>query len=654
MFDLLKDIDKYKGIPPYASELYGVYQPLLGWRSKLTNNWLKKVRHVVDPFTQRILDANIIPTPTDIGLDPEGSIDDLHHWLDGYRALPLDAGTLKSPYKVVIAKDLKSQFLQMALQEIQGYVDSHKGNLPNDQEWKNIFNDDLIKFFLRLANDAYRQMMEAGRTFNLPAGLKIANVAFIAAAAPHINTDINLSSRFGGGTSDSSAGYELLRAMQYESQIAAMVKACLTSERGLKPNNLNEIFVVTTPFSLSDIFRPIDPLANIDLTHTDFKLSPVGVVHVFRQFFFDLGTFLGEPVEHVWLAPGTTIELVEVSTRRTLVERTMEESTETITRTERAETQKDELSDATKNENENSVKFGVSQTNNVNLYVYSGSVTASLDLANTRKDAREQSHKNTRETSEKLATEIKQSYKTTFKTVTETTDVRSRRHILQNTGPDLVNYELRRKMRRVGVQLQDLGTRLCWIVFIDDPGVELGLSELVFLDDTTELAALKEPAKIPDPAPIVKRFDVPFPYQPVLDYRNNNTRYEYQGDNPYPDDSLAFHDPNQRKKDWPALLGREVGDNDPQIVIESWFKVTPPSGYDLADDVRLMGSKGKIAVPHRIKAFPDGMLHIVMQNVHFGGENQIVLELDLVFNPSNDEIKRVRDENKNAGTKYDQ
>jgi hypothetical protein len=160
------------------------------------------------------------------------------------------------------------------------------------------------------------------------------------------------------------------------------------------------------------------------------------------------------------------------------------------------------LSDATKNENESSVKFGVSQTNNVNVYVYSGSVSTSVDLAGSRKDVPEQSHNDTRGTSEKLAAEVKESYKTTFRTVTETTDLRSDRHDLQNTSPNLVNHELRRKMRRVGVQLQDLGTRLCWIFFIDDSGAALGLSELVFLDDTTDLVSLKELAKIPDAAPI--------------------------------------------------------------------------------------------------------------------------------------------------------
>ena len=49
---------------------------------------------------------------------------------------------------------------------------------------------------------------------------------------------------------------------------------------------------------------------------------------------------------------------------------------------------------------------------------------------------------------EKLSTEIRRNYKSTFKTVTETTDTSSRRYVLANTTHELVNYELRRKMRR--------------------------------------------------------------------------------------------------------------------------------------------------------------------------------------------------------------
>ncbi len=130
---------------------------------------------------------------------------------------------------------------------------------------------------------------------------------------------------------------------------------------------------------------------------------------LFRQYFFDLGTFLGESVEHIWLAPGTTIEPIEVSTRKTTIERSEESAQETTTRAEQSIEVKDELSDA---------------------------VTA---------------HKENREQAEKLSSEIKRSFKSVFKMVTEATDTRSRRYVLQNPSANLLDDELRRKMRRVGV-----------------------------------------------------------------------------------------------------------------------------------------------------------------------------------------------------------
>ena len=34
-------------------------------------------------------------------------------------------------------------------------------------------------------------------------------------------------------------------------------------------------------------------------------------------------------------------------------------------------------------------------------------------------------------------------------------------------------------MRKVCVQVQRLGTQLCWQVYVENPGVELGIAELV-------------------------------------------------------------------------------------------------------------------------------------------------------------------------------
>jgi hypothetical protein len=103
-----------------------------------------------------------------------------------------------------------------------------------------------------------------------------------------------------------------------------------------------------------DPFETFDPKKQLDRV----ALSPIGIVHLFRQYFFELDTFLGTPVGHVWMSPGASVELVEISTRRTLTEKTIEMATETLVQTEQTTTQQDELADAVKESNQNNIKFG--------------------------------------------------------------------------------------------------------------------------------------------------------------------------------------------------------------------------------------------------------------------------------------------------------
>jgi len=83
------------------------------------------------------------------------------------------------------------------------------------------------------------------------------------------------------------------------------------------------------------------------------------------------------------------------------------------------------------------------------------------------KKSSEQTHKHSRTQSAKASSEIVRNFKTTYKVVTDSTDTTSRRYVVQNTTDKLVNYELRRKMRKVGVQVQHIGSRLSWQVFLD-------------------------------------------------------------------------------------------------------------------------------------------------------------------------------------------
>ena len=119
-------------------------------------------------------------------------------------------------------------------------------------------------------------------------------------------------------------------------------------------------------------------------------------------------------------------------------------------------------------------------------------------MKQNQKVAQETAHKQARSQSEKLSSEIRREFKTTFKTSVDTTDTSGRRYVLQNTTDKLVNYELRRKMRRVGVQVQHIGTQLCWQLFVDEPGLPLGLGILVHAAAPDELSSSPPPEAPPE------------------------------------------------------------------------------------------------------------------------------------------------------------
>ncbi|MEH0628560.1 hypothetical protein [Streptomyces stelliscabiei] len=111
----------------------------------------------------------------------------------------------------------------------------------------------------------------------------------------------------------------------------------------------------------------------------------------------------------------------------------------------------------------------------MNTPIYHAEASANFSTQNTVNKSSETTHKRSRTQSANVTSEMKRNFKTTFKTVTETTDTSSRRYVVQNTTLELVNYELRRKMRKVGVQMQHIGTRLCWQVYLPREDLHLGM-----------------------------------------------------------------------------------------------------------------------------------------------------------------------------------
>src|SRR5439155_11560259 len=123
-----------------------------------------------------------------------------------------------------------------------------------------------------------------------------------------------------------------------------------------------------------------------------------------------------------------SLELLEIHTRKQIVERSIESSLETIAKSEDATTNEDELSTAVKDENQSNSKFGVSVSAGgtvsggaPGVYVATGHLdaTTSYSLENNQKTAKEATDKHMKQQSTTLSSEIRKNFKTTFKTTTE-------------------------------------------------------------------------------------------------------------------------------------------------------------------------------------------------------------------------------------------
>jgi hypothetical protein len=358
----------------------------------------------------------------------------------------------------------------------------------------------------------------------------------------------------------------------------------------------------------------------------DGILSPVGLVNLFREYFFEFDTFLGTPVGHLWLSPGGTVEVVETATRRTLVEQTAEQSEQSTRKTEESLTDQTDVADAVKESNANETSLGV-QANAGASYVgiVHADVSTSYSTKNTTNTSSEETHKHSRTQSAKATSEIIRNFKTTFKTVTESTDTSSRRYVVQNTTDKLVNYELRRKMRKVGIQLQHIGTQMSWQAFVGDPGLSLGMGELVHVVPAPDLTSIKKPVK-PDPLT-----------QQRTTYSDN---YPIQQS---PDSSNAPHN----DADWVLEPGWDRmwhGEEDEYIVAHFEYTAIPPGpGYKLSTapenritKVSATTSSGQVAkflATYDVVDPVSGRFRINCTNVHFGGGPYIAFTLSLVWEP---------------------
>lgn len=453
----ITDLTKYSNVLPYASELFGVYQPLIGWRSKrlekrFNKGFQKEKSELLNKLNDQFSDV------VDLKFSNKNEL-----------IIDIKPGVLKSG-----AKRGNSSFVLEKITSQLPKFENYKSSI-----WKRFITEASIDSILA-ETEKYYTGVYSTRISEFIADKRTAKSE--AAAISFLKKQLQFES--------SIAGAILYLVKEQKTEILEEV-FYKSSDRAAQAEALIKMI---TSDNRTEAFLDID---KIDPTDKDqlagVSLSPISVVHLFRQYFFELDTFLGTPESHVWLSPGSSATLIEQHTRRTIVEKTVEDSFDIFTKSESQKTIKDEISDAVSSENSQTLNLGASVTASYTKI----EATGSFDYESSQNNAREKTHKTMREQTQKLSSEIRKNYKTTFKTVSEITEFSSTEHLLTNTTQELINYELRRKMRQVGVQVQDIGTYLCWQTYVDDPGKDLGLANLMHLAQSPELDSLKHPEEIP-------------------------------------------------------------------------------------------------------------------------------------------------------------
>jgi len=593
----ITDLTDYTSVLPYASELFGVYQPLLGWKSKrieqrLRDGYKHDRRQLLDTLKRKF--APLV----DITFGDNQQLQ--------LRVNPgVLAGGKHRRYDSVVLLKLSEQ-----LPPFDKLQPSVWQSVITAGRLEGILGKDVVEVYARAYADlvagTFGTLTRAATTDPQdPAARRNAQLAAFAQQLQY----------------ESSVAGSLLHLVR-RNAFPALEEMFYATRDSIE--EAQQLIAKTLASDGAEAFLSLETLNPRDREELrSVALSPIAVVHLFRQYFFELDTFLGTPVSHVWLSPGSSVELIEVHTRRAVVEKTLEQTLETITQSETTTTQQDEISEAVKQDNQQDVKFGAS----VQASYASIEATSSFDMTNSQQMAREVTHKQMRQKTERLSSEIRKNFKSTFRTLTETTDSVSIKHTMANTTQELVNYELRRKMRQVGVQVQDIGTFLCWQTYVDDPGRDLGVAKLIHIARPADLDGIPHPEEIPALQPFQEEKMVTIPFISVAGGADNEGEVYVNG--------VEAND-----EEWFGELEKIQADFAQQFVCPKANHMLTHVDFD---------PLGKPVSASRRGVLPsDGSFTLHLDSADFQGQNSVQLKLILHWAPkpgANDAIAAKNAEN---------
>ena len=238
-------------------------------------------------------------------------------------------------------------------------------------------------------------------------------------------------------------------------------------------------------------------------------LSPIGVAHYFRQIYFSTGEGVG-PIEQAFsVAPKETLELVVETIRTQIHEEVTEYGSETMSEAASESRDINEVSDKVASMLKRDTSMAVSASVNASaqggtaFFWASGSVNFGLNsnLASSSQQAREIASRRLKEVTKRASERITRTFKSRVSDSVSVTSSNTMRRVISNSGATPVSYGLRRVYNKLRIQVQALGPRLVWQVYVPRPGAELAQSRFMYFAETQALTTQNAPPAT-RPAPV--------------------------------------------------------------------------------------------------------------------------------------------------------
>lgn len=396
-----EDDSRNERILPFARSLFGVYQPITGWKGNLAKKRValeqeENVKSIIDSMINDISireilgqgDPRTVRPDTEVVVRPPD-------WMDTevVKYLREQAGAKKN----AVAGE------NAAIADSTNTAHQATGKTTTNIE----FEEKVRKYFERnKISEVSKAWQAAGMASTERSGEGDKDTAEKTNEFSETRQDIEKNS-----ISKLIAELEsaIIKLKPEDSLKASVTAGVLGWLKETSPDLLHNLcFQNKTHWEIQTNF--VDPIADFDLEIYMPILSPIGIVHLFKQHFFNLENVMSDPASNASMNPESAVS-VSVG---------------------------DDFWDSLKDESKN-IRYAICDNGIGELPVYLDEATPDTGYQ---------------------------------KNVTHAKDIA----VLH------LRKQIRRAKNKVGVKLQHAGTQMCWQIYVDDPGLRLGIPGLERMD----------------------------------------------------------------------------------------------------------------------------------------------------------------------------